>query len=157
MKKILVVYFSCGGVTKRIAEYMQGVPGVSLFKIEAAQKYTDDDLLAANPRARACVEAENPKCRPELVNAAVDTSGYDVVVIGYPLWFVQAPKVIYTFLEKVSLRGKLVVPFCTSGGSSVQKSEETLHKTFPDLQWGVGKQFSYTSTKQNVENWIKNL
>lgn len=157
MKKVLVIYFSCGGVTKRIAEYMQSVESVDVWPLEAVQPYTEGDLLAANPRARVSVEAADAKCRPEFVNKDIDLAKYDTVVIGYPIWFMLPPRIIYTLLEKLNFQNKQIVPFCTSGGSPVAKSEEDLRKTFPNLNWGKGKQFSYTSAKQDVENWIRGL
>lgn len=157
MKKILVVYFSCGGVTKRIAEYMEKAGADSVYRIEPEQPYSDGDLLAANPRSRVCLENDDPSCRPAIKSADVDVSGYEVVVIGYPNWFLNAPKIVYTFLDKYNLDGKLVVPFCTSGGTPVTKSAEQLKKAYPGLNWGDGKQFSFTSSPYDVEKWLKNL
>ena len=157
MKKILVAYFSFGGVTKRIAEYMQEAGASTLYRIEAAKPYSDGDLLAANPRARVCLEDQDAACRPEIASAAIDIAPYDMVVIGYPNWFLNAPKIIYTFLEKYNFGAKEVALFCTSGGSPVSQSANKIRGAFPDINFIGEKQFSYTSTRQDVAEWLRKL
>lgn len=157
MKNILVVYYSFGGVTKRVAEYMQEAGAKALYRIEAKVPYTEGDILAANPRARACLEDADPKCRPEISSPDVDIAPYDLIVVGYPNWFLNAPKIIYTFLEKYNFAGKEVALFCTSGGTPVIQSANKIRGAFPNIKFVAEKQFSYTSNKVDVAEWLKKI
>lgn len=157
MKKILVAYFSFGGVTKRVAEYMVEAGAEATYRIEAKNPYSEGDILAANPKARACLENADPKCRPEISSPNVDIAPYDMIVVGYPNWFLNAPKIIYTFLEKYNFAGKEVALFCTSGGTPVIQSANKIRGAFPNINFVAEKQFSYTSNKVDVAEWLKKI
>ena len=81
---------------------------------------------------------------------------YDVIFIGYPIWWDLAPRVINTFIESHKLKGKTVVPFATSGSSSITNSAATLKKDYPDLNWKAGKLLN-RATEKTVSEWVENL
>lgn len=91
--------------------------------------------------------------RPEIANN-IDVSNYDVIFIGYPIWWGDTPRIIQTFMESHELSGKTMIPFCTSGGSGIQASENTL-KSYKGINWVSGKRL--TNSKNDVTNWVKSL
>lgn len=147
---MLAIYFSCGGVTKRIAEYM----GIECIELKAKEPYIDDDLLAANPKARVCVEQETD-CRVEYELDKVNVHA-DKLVIGFPLWFLRCPRIITTFLSDIKPNVEVNV-FCTSGGSPINVCEKELRNRFPEIKWGKFKQFSYTTRPEEIKGWVNGL
>lgn len=109
-KKILVVYFSCTGTTGRVAESIAGA-----------------------------VEMADEDSRPELGGEPLDMKDYDIVFLGYPIWWDLCPRPVNTFLEKYDFSGKTVIPFATSGGSSIAHSVRQLRKLYPNVTWNDGK------------------
>ena len=149
--KILVAYFSATGNTRPVAEKAAEVTGGDLFEIVPAQPYTAADLNY-NTDCRANAEQNDPGARPVIANAVEDMGQYDAVLIGYPIWWGRAPKIIHTFLETYDLSGKTVSTFCTSGGSGHE--DATLRDYEPGATWLEGRRFSGTS---QVESWINGL
>lgn len=139
-KKALVAYFSCSGVTKGVAESLAEVVGADLFEIEPEEPYTDADLDWTNKQSRSTVEMNDPSSRPAIKSAVVDMSSYEVVFVGFPIWWYVAPTIINTFLESYDFAGKTIVPFCTSGGSGVGRTGEVLQALCPDsVSWRPAK------------------
>ena len=120
--KVLGAYFSCTGNPKAVAEKIAALTGGDLYEITPADPYTANDLNYNNSGCRANREMNDPAARPAIGSAAIDISRYDTVVIGYPIWWGTMPRIINTFLDTYDLLGKTVLPFCTSGSSSVSKS-----------------------------------
>ncbi|MCM1121396.1 MAG: NAD(P)H-dependent oxidoreductase, partial [Eubacterium sp.] len=114
MSKILVAVFSASGVTKRVGEEIARIAGGDFFEIVPKDIYTGDDLNWMNKQSRSSVEMNNPSARPEIANQVSDMACYDTVIIGYPIWWSEAPRIIETFLESYDFSGKTIVPFCTS-------------------------------------------
>ena len=131
--KILVAYFSATGVTARAAQKVAEATGGEVYAITPAKPYTDADLDWRDKQSRSSVEMNDPKARPALGGERLDVSEYDIVFIGYPIWWNQAPRLINTFIESHNLKGKTVIPFATSGGSTIAGSEVALKKAYPDL------------------------
>ena len=157
-KKSLVVYFSCTNTTKKIAEYVQQSAGADSYRIEAAVPYTAEDLNYGNADSRTSQEQNNPSARPAIEGNLPSLDGYEIVYLGYPLWFGQAPKIMYTFIESYNLSGKIVIPFCTSHSSGIGTSATNLQTvTRGDAAWIAGQRFSGSSSKAEVEKWIDNL
>ena len=150
--KILVAYFSATGTTARAAEKL-GAAGGDLYPIAPAQPYTSADLDWNNKRSRSSVEMNDPKMRPAIKSKKENIGTYDVVFIGYPIWWDLAPRIINTFIESHSLKGKTVVPFATSGGSSIGNSATVLKKTYPDLNWKEGRLLNRTDEKA-IRAWL---
>lgn len=157
-KKSLVVYFSCTNTTKKIAEYVQQSTGADIYRIEAAVPYTAEDLNYGNADSRTSQEQNNPSARPAIAGNLPSLDGYEIVYLGYPLWFGQAPKIMYTFIESYNLSGKIVIPFCTSHSSGIGASATNLQTvTKGNATWIAGQRFSGSSSKAEVEKWIDNL
>jgi diketogulonate reductase-like aldo/keto reductase/flavodoxin len=149
--KVLVAYFSATGNTRPVAEKVAEVTGGDLFEIVPAQPYTAADLNY-NTDCRANAEQNDPDARPVIASNVENMEQYDAVLIGYPIWWGRAPKIIHTFLETYDLSGKTVATFCTSGSSPHE--DTTLRDYEPDAVWLEGRRFSGTS---QVEDWVKGL
>ena len=138
-KKILVAVFSASGVTKRVGEEIARISGGDFFEIMPKEIYTSDDLNWTNKNSRSSVEMNDPAARPEIANAVVDMDSYDTVIIGFPIWWGVAPRIIETFLESYDFSGKTIIPFCTSGGSGIEKAVKQLSEQYPELDIAGGK------------------
>lgn len=149
--RVLVAYFSATGNTRAVAEKVAEVSGGDLFEIVPAQPYTSADLNY-NTDCRANAEQNDPDARPAIANAVENMERYDAVLIGYPIWWGKAPKIIHTFLETYDLSGKTIASFCTSGSSSHE--DATLRGYEPDATWLTGRRFSGTA---QVEEWVNGL
>lgn len=126
MRKKLVVYFSASGVTKKVAETLTMAAGADLYQIKPAVPYTPADLNWSDKKSRSSVEMKDPTSRPELADKNAEVKNYDVIFIGFPIWWYVAPHLINTFLESYDFSGKTVVLFATSGGSGFGKTIEKL-------------------------------
>ncbi len=155
-KKIAIIYFSATGTTKKIAEYIKNTTDGDLIEIIPKEKYTDNDLNYGNDNSRANQEQNDSKARPEISNN-INTDNYDIVYLGYPIWWGDVPKIILTFLDNHSLDDKTIIPFCTSGGSSITNSLSTLKNYNKNINWIDGKRFSSTATQDEVTNWVNSI
>lgn len=151
--KILVAYFSATGTTERVAGGIAEATGGQLYEIVPEKEYTSADLNWNDDSSRSSVEKNNPESRPALGGSPVDVAAYDVVFIGYPIWWDQAPRIINTFIESHDLKGKTVIPFATSGGSGISNSVEVLKKTYPGLNIKEGKLLNGASSA-SIRSWL---
>lgn len=149
--KILVAYFSATGTTESVAEKIADATDGRLYEIVPEKEYTSADLNWNDDSSRSSVEMNNPESRPSLGGSPVDVAAYDVVFIGYPIWWDQAPRIINTFIESHDLKGKTVIPFATSGGSGISNSVEVLKNTYPELNIKEGKLLNNTSA---IRPWL---
>ena len=149
----LVVVFSRTGHTKPLAEYAASYLEADLFEIEAAVPYTDEDI-AYYTNCRADREQNDPTARPEIANTVENMEQYDTIVIAYPIWHGQAPKIIYTFLESYDFSGKTIIPFCTSASSGIGSSATNLHPLAPDAVWKDGRRFAIGTSQATIEEWL---
>lgn len=115
MKKTLVAYFSATGTTKRVAQKLAKAAGADLYEIEPAQPYTAADLDWTNKQSRSSVEMKDLKSRPAIANKVEDMKKYEIIYVGFPIWWYTAPTIINTFIESYDLKGKTVIPFATWG------------------------------------------
>ncbi len=155
-KKALVAYFSASGVTRNAAKQLAEAAGADLYEIQPEKPYTDADLDWRDKQSRSSVEMADSTSRPAIKGKVENLADYDTVFVGYPIWWDTAPTIINTFIEANDLKGKTVIPFCTSGGSSIKKSAEDLKKAYPDLNWKEGKLLNNVS-KDEMETWVKGL
>ena len=130
--KTLVVYFSCTGTTEAVAEKIAVLAGADLYEIVPEQEYTAADLNYSNSGCRANLEMNDPDARPAISGSIPDISEYSTVYIGYPIWWGTMPRIINTFIESCDLSGKVIMPFCTSGGSGVSTSVSDIRAAAPD-------------------------
>ena len=155
-KKIAIIYFSATGTTKKVAGYIKNATSGDLIEIVPKEKYTDSDLNYGNDNSRANKEQNDSKARPEILNN-IDTNSYDVIYLGYPIWWGDVPKIILTFLDNHNLNSKTVIPFCTSGSTGIGGSLNTLKNYNKDINWIDGKKFSSSATQDEINSWIMEL
>ena len=132
MSKVLVAYFSASGVTAKIAEELAKAEYADLFEIRPEELYTAADLDYMNKQSRSSLEMADLSCRPATVGKVENMEQYDVVFVGFPIWWGREPSVVDTFLEAYDFSGKTIVPFCTSGGSGIGKTAERIRSIVGD-------------------------
>jgi len=153
-KKILVAVFSASGVTRRVGEEIAKLSGGDFYEIMPKEKYTSADLDWMNKRSRSSVEMKDPSIRPEIQGAVADLDSYDTVIVGYPIWWGVAPRIIDTFLESYDFSGKTIIPFCTSGGSGIGRSDAELHKDVSAKAiWKSGRQINRPDERA-ISKWL---
>lgn len=153
MKK-LVAYFSASGVTKGVAEKLAKASGADLFEIKPAVLYTQADLDWTNKKSRSSVEMSNPASRPQIAEKLPNMDEYDMVFIGFPIWWYVAPTIINTFVESYDFSGKTIVPFATSGGSGMGKTVQVLKPLCPSsVKWIDGKMLNRVSETE-LNQWV---
>ena len=151
----IVVYFSCTNTTKRVAEYIQEELDCDIYEIVPQIPYTSADLNYNNNSSRSSIEQNDSKSRPAIDGQIKDFDKYDVVFLGYPIWWGISPRILYTFVESYDFNGKTVIPFCTSGGSGVGNSAAQLARLANGGDWKNGTRLS--SSQSSVVSWVKSL
>ena len=152
MSNVLVAYFSASGVTRNVAEKIANENGYDIFEIVPEEIYTPEDLDWTDKNSRSTIEMNDRQFRPPIVKSC-DVSGYDTVVIGFPVWWYTAPSIINTFIESVDLSGKTIKAFCTSGGSGIDKCVNDLASSYPELDFAKGMRF--TGDVSRAKEWIE--
>ncbi|MDE6726848.1 MAG: NAD(P)H-dependent oxidoreductase [Oscillospiraceae bacterium] len=153
--KTLVVYFSCTNTTKTLAEYAADILSADIYEIVPAVPYTAADL-AYYTNGRADQEQNDPSARPAISGGVDNMSDYDTIILGYPIWHGQAPRIISTFLESYAFSGKTIVPFCTSHSSGMGSSDDNLHALCA-AEWKNGKRFGGGTSKDEVSKWLNEI
>lgn len=157
-KKVLVAYFSATGTTKALAEYAADAVNGDLYEIVPQEPYTSADLDYGDRNSRSTKEMDDPSCRPAINGSVSDMSQYDIVFIGYPIWWGEAPRIVSTFMESYDFSEKTIVPFCTSGGSGMGSSARNLHSlTSNSATWLDGERLSGSSSRGDMVSWINGL
>ena len=153
----LVVYFSATNNTKTIAETIAKVFNADTYQITPAQEYTSDDLDWTDDNSRVSTEHNSPDFRPEIAGELPDLSSYDIVFIGYPIWWGEAPNIVKGFVENVDFSDKIVIPFCTSASSGVGSSGRNLETLTSGATWLEGQRFSSRADETEIADWIASL
>lgn len=153
-QKVLVVYFSGTGTTKNAAKKIKKATGGKLYRIKAADPYTEEDLDYSNDNCRANIEQQNESARPKIKGKVKNIRKYDVIFIGYPIWWGKEPMIIRTFLESYHLKGKKIVTFCTSGGSGISGSMEGVRAAAKGAKVVKGKDLTDVFYK-SAKKWAK--
>lgn len=155
--KILVVYFSATGTTKSLAEYATEILNADLYEIIPEKPYTEEDL-AYYTDGRADQKQSDPSVRPAISGGVENMDEYDTIILGYPIWHGQAPRIISTFLESYDISGKTIVPFCTSHSSGIGSSASNLHALCSDsVKWHEGRRFEAGTSKETIEEWLNEI
>lgn len=154
--KTLVVYFSCTGTTELVAEYVKEILGADIYEIVPENPYTEADL-AYYTNGRADQEQNDPNARPNISGDVENMDEYDTIILGYPIWHGQAPRIISTFLESYDFTGKTIVPFCTSHSSGIGSSADNLHDLAGEAKWVNGRRFETGTSRSTIEEWIGEL
>ena len=153
-KKVLVAVFSASGMTRAVGEEIARTAGADFYEIVPKEIYTSADLNWMNKKSRSSVEMTDPSARPEISGAVADMASYDTVIVGFPIWWGVAPRIIDTFLESYDFSGKKIIPFCTSGGSGVGKSDIALHKDVSgEVRWAKGRQINRPNEAE-IRRWL---
>lgn len=157
MSKILVAYFSASGVTKNAAEKLAQAANADLFEIKPVRPYTDADLDWTDKKSRSTVEMNDLSSRPEIANKCENMGSYDVVFVGFPIWWYVEPRIIDTFLESYDFSEKTVIPFATSGGSGLGKTAENFKKLLGENVIVKDGKMLTRASKNDVSGWVKSL
>ena len=155
---IAVICFSATDNTWGIAEKIAAATGADLLRIEAEVPYTADDLRWTDDKCRANKEQNDDTCRPGIANMPESLDGYDVVFIGYPIWWGTIPQIIKTLVEAQTWEGKTIIPFCTSGSSGISTSIRDLKALNSGAEvLDSGRRFSAGASEQEVKNWLTEI
>jgi flavodoxin len=159
MKKAVVAYFSLTGTTKRAAEELAAAIGVDTVEIVPREPYTRSDLDWTDRRARSTVEMRDSASRPALAQETLrfDANPYDVVFLGFPIWWYVAPTIVNTFLESIDTQGKTVVLFATSGGSRFGSTLAALKGSAPSARVVEGAILNDARTRTDFAAWARDL
>ena len=157
MSRKLVAYFSASGVTAKVAEKLSEAIGADLYAIEPEVPYTKADLDWMDKKSRSTIEMNNPASRPAIAGKRDNMNDYDTVFVGFPIWWYVAPTIINTFLESYDLTGKTIIPFATSGGSDMGKTNEKLLPSCKGAKLLNGKVFKASVSGADLANWAEGL
>lgn len=155
--KVLVAYFSATNTTAGIAEYIANELSADIYEIVPEQPYTEEDLNYNDNSTRATVEMNDETVRPAISSSVENMEQYDIVFIGYPIWWGQAPRIMSTFVESYDFSDKIVIPFCTSGSSGIGSSATNLQSLTDNAEWISGQRFSGTASRDKVIEWVNGL
>ena len=157
MSRKLVAYFSASGVTAKVAEKLSEAIGADLYAIEPEVPYTKADLDWMDKKSRSTIEMNNPASRPAIAGKRGNMNDYDTVFVGFPIWWYVAPTIINTFLESYDLTGKTIIPFATSGGSDIGKTNEKLLPSCKGAKLLNGKVFKASVSGADLAKWVEGL
>lgn len=156
-RKMLVAYFSASGVTAKVAWKLAEAAGADLYEIKPEIPYSQEDLDWTNKKSRSSIEMNNPAFRPAIAGKMEDMEQYDVVFLGFPVWWYVAPTIINTFLESYDFSQKTIVPFATSGGSGMGRTNEKLASSCPGAKLLSGKVLNGSLSQTELKEWVENL
>ncbi|MDE6589376.1 MAG: NAD(P)H-dependent oxidoreductase [Oscillospiraceae bacterium] len=156
-KKILIAYFSATNNTENIANHLNEILDADLYEIVPETPYTSDDLNYNDSSSRSSVEMNDSSARPAISGGVDNMERYDVIFLGYPIWWGEAPRIISTFLESYNLSGKTIAPFCTSGSSPLGSSARNLQGLADSATWLEGRRFSGGASASDVQSWVDGL
>ena len=155
---ILVVYFSTDDTIRAAAYTVADALSADLFEIQPVEPYTTDDVNYHNRQSRTSIEQNDPQSRPAIAFMPEELRRYDTVILGYPIWWGQAPRILYSFVESADLSGKTIIPFCTSGSSGAGSSASNLQKlTSENTVWLDAKRISNGSSAEEIRAWAESL
>lgn len=154
---ILIAYFSCTGNTESIANHLDSILDADVYEINPEVPYTDADLNYGDPNSRTSIEMNDPNARPAISEGVENMEDYDIIFLGYPIWWGDAPRIISTFLESYDFSGKTIIPFCTSGSSGIGSSASDLEALTEGATWLDGQRFSGNASEAMVESWVNGL
>lgn len=154
---ILVAYFSATNTTKGVAEHIASGLGADLYEIVPEEPYSDADLDYGSDNSRSTIEMNDPSSRPAISGAVDNMEQYDIVFIGYPIWWGEAPKIVSTFMESYDFSEKTIVPFCTSGSSGIGSSASNLEELTDKAQWLPGQRFQGGNSQEEIMAWVEGL
>ncbi|WP_101912106.1 flavodoxin [Megasphaera vaginalis (ex Bordigoni et al. 2020)] len=155
---VLVAYFSCTNVTRKVAADLAAITKGDLFAITPQDAYTKEDLDWQNKNSRTSKEKEDPSFRPAIANSVAHMEKYDTIYLGFPIWWYKAPNIILTFLESYDFSGKTIIPFCTSGESDFGSTVSLLKKVCSETAvWKTGRVCNGHPSRELLTGWVHKL
>ena len=140
-------------MTEKVAKNLSSAIGADLFEIQPEQVYTKADLNWMDKKSRSSVEMKDRSSRPAIASKVEDMGQYDVVFVGFPVWWYREPSIIDTFMEAYDFSGKKVIPFCTSGGSGLGDTAKNFKGLAPQAVIVDGKRFSSRAKEKELKDW----
>ena len=153
----LVVYFSATGNTETAAETLADLRGADIYEIVPEEPYTDADLDYNDDSSRSTQEQNDEDARPEIAGTIENIADYDVIYVGYPIWWGDMPRILYTFFDTYDLSGKTIAPFCTSGGSGLSGTPSTIESLEPDATGVEGLHTSASGAESDLADWLSSI
>lgn len=155
--KTLVAFFSASGITARLAKTLAAAIEADLFEIKPRVPYTNEDLDWMDKKSRSTLEMQDPASRPAIAGTPESMEQYDRVFVGFPIWWYVAPTIVNTFLESCDLSGKTVIPFATSGGSGMGRTNDRLAPSCKGAKLLNGKVFKAGAFENELRAWAESL
>ena len=155
MSKVLVAYFSAGGVTAKMAKKLADAIGSDLFEITPEEPYTKADLNWMDKKSRSSVEMNDRNCRPAIRSRVESMAQYDVVFVGFPVWWYREPSIIDTFMEAYDFSGKTIIPFATSGMSGIGDSGKNMQDLAKGAKVLPGMRFKNSVSSGELKTWAE--
>lgn len=155
--QVLVAYFSATGTTEGVAEHIANGLNADIYEIVPEEPYTDADLDYNDNNSRTTIEMNDPDARPAISGSVENMEQYDIVFIGYPIWWGEAPRIVSTFVESYDFSDKTIVPFCTSGGSGMGSSATNLEQLTSGAEWLSGERLNGSDSQDTVMEWVNGL
>lgn len=156
-KKILVAYFSASGVTAKAAKKLAEAAQAELYEIKPEVPYTRADLNWMDKKSRSSMEMNDKTSRPAIADKVANMEEYDMVFVGFPIWWYVAPTIINTFLESYDFSGKTIIPFATSGGSGMGRTNENLKPSCPGATLMPGKMLNGRLSEEELKEWVESI
>lgn len=153
----MVVYFYATGNTKAVAETFAAAQDADLYEIVPEQPYTDEDLNYNDSSTRATVEQNDENARSAISGSVENIEDYDVIYVGFPIWWGDMPRILYTFLDSYDLSGKIIAPFATSDGSSISRAVQSIESLKPDVTVTEGLLTSGSSAESYLTEWLRSI
>jgi flavodoxin len=158
MSKKLVAYFSVSGVTAGVAQEIASVENADCFEIKPEAPYTKEDLDWTNKQSRSTLEMSDLNCRPAIAGCVENMADYDVIFVGFPIWWGREPSAVDTFLTAYDFGGKKIVPFCTSGGSDIGRTAERIQSLVGDRACvDAGRRLGGKISESDLKIWTEGL
>lgn len=158
MSKKLVSYFSASGVTANVAKTLAEAADADIYEIRPQVPYTKEDLNWMNKNSRSSIEMKDKAFRPAIADTNADIESYDVIFVGFPIWWYVAPTIINTFLESYDFSGKKIVLFATSGGSgfgnTVKELKNSVSEKATISEWKI---LNGTPSVNQLRMWLNDL
>lgn len=158
--KSLVAFFSAGGITKEVAQKIAEMTESPIYEIVPQEPYSKADLDWTNEQSRTSIEMRDKASRPKIASDSanrIEFSEFEIIFVGFPIWWYTAPHIINTFLESYDFSGKTIIPFCTSGGSELGNAPKDMQKSAPNATFKSGARFNFGQSKGSIRKWLDTL
>lgn len=154
--KALVAYFSASGITKEVAHKLAEIAWAQIYEIVPQEPYSKADLDWTNEQSRTTLECKDKSSRPKIAKD-IDIGEFEIIFVGFPIWWYTVPHIILTFLESHNFSGKTIIPFCTSGGSDLSNAPKDMQNSAPNTIFKQGKLMRFGESKASIRKWLDSL